>query len=394
MPATYETHLFTSESVTQGHPDKVADQISDAVLDAYLARDPGSRVACECLVATDRVVVAGEVSSRASLDLEPIVRSTVRQIGYTTPGQGFSGDESDVQVLLHEQASEIAQGVDTGGAGDQGLMFGYACDETPELMPTPIALSHRLTRRLAEARERGELAWLRPDGKAQVTVEYRGGQPHRVSAVVVSCQHDPEIPQADLHAAVRSSIIDTVIPVTLRRGTFDVFINPTGSFSQGGPAVDCGLTGRKIIVDTYGGAVPHGGGAFSGKDPTKVDRSAAYMARHIAKALVTAGLARKVVVQLAYAIGVVDPVSVFVHSYGTGEVSDTELTRLVQQVFPLSPRGIISYLDLSRPIYRPTATYGHFGRTEPGFSWEEVTQAARDLRDSLKSPRAQSNQPA
>ncbi|MCP4898433.1 MAG: methionine adenosyltransferase [bacterium] len=387
MPATPETHLFTSESVTQGHPDKVADQISDAVLDAYLARDPTSRVACECLVATDQVVVAGEVSSSASLDLEPIVRRVIRKIGYEHPGQGFSANESDVRILLHEQAAEIAAGVDTGGAGDQGLMFGYACDETPELMPTPIALSHRLTRRLAEARESGELSWLRPDGKSQVTIEYRNGQPHRVDAVVVSCQHDPDINQEEIHAAVRSSIIDTVVPVTLRRGSFSVFINPTGSFSQGGPAADCGLTGRKIIVDTYGGAVPHGGGAFSGKDPTKVDRSAAYMARHVAKALVTAGLARKVVVQLAYAIGVVDPVSVFVHSYGTGEVSNPELTRLVQQVFPLSPRGIMSYLDLSRPIYGPTASYGHFGRTEPGFSWEEVTEAARNLRDAMRPSR-------
>ncbi len=363
-------HLFTSESVTEGHPDKVADQISDAVLDACLARDPLSRVACETLVTKDNVVIAGEISDGGGIDVEAIARDTIRRIGYDRPDEGFSADTCRVQVFLQRQSGDIGRGVDTGGAGDQGLVFGYACDETPELMPLPIALAHRLARRLAGARRDGTLPWARPDGKTQVTVEYEGDTPVRVDTVVVSTQHEADVSQTEVEAAVRKHAIDAVIPRGLRDGRETVHVNPTGRFVEGGPAADTGLTGRKIVVDTYGGAAPHGGGAFSGKDPTKVDRSAAYAARQVAKSLVAAGLARRALVQLAYAIGVAEPVSVLVRTFGTSEVSEEELVGLVRRSFPLTPSGMIEALGLRAPIYLPTAAYGHFGRAEAGFPWE------------------------
>ena len=364
------SYLITSESVTEGHPDKVADQISDAILDAHLAQDPLARVACETLVAGDRVVLAGEISSNAEVDHEAVVRSLVRRIGYDRPGEVFSADTFVVEQLIRPQAREIADGVDLGGAGDQGLMFGYACDETPELMPMPIMLAHRLTRRLAEARHSGVIPWLRPDGKSQVTVEYRDGRPARVAAVVVSTQHEDGISTADIREEVRSQIIEAVVPAELLDARTEVHINPSGSFIQGGPAADAGLTGRKIIVDTYGGAAPHGGGAFSGKDPTKVDRSAAYMARHIARSLVAAGLARRALVQLSYAIGRREPVSVSVVDLASGAVPRPDLRELVLERFNLTPSGIIDHLDLRRPVFLPTASYGHFGRPDDGFTWE------------------------
>ncbi len=385
FPETHEPRLFTSESVTEGHPDKVADQISDAVLDAHLAEDPASRVACETLVTTGRVVVAGEITSSASVDVEAVVRETIRRIGYVRAGGGFDATSSRVDVLLDPQAGDIAMGVDTGGAGDQGLMFGYACDETPELMPLPIMLAHRLTRRLAEARREKVLPWLRPDGKSQVTVEYDGDRPRRVSAVVVSCQHDPEAAIERVRDGVREAVVGPVIPGELLDRSTRFHINPTGRFVEGGPQADCGLTGRKIIVDTYGGAVPHGGGAFSGKDATKVDRSAAYMTRHVAKAMVAAGLARRALVQVAYAIGVADPVSVLVESFGTGAAPDHRLAALVREIFDLRPPGIIEALQLRRPVFLPTAAYGHFGRSGPGFSWEQVDDAVRRLRSAAEA---------
>jgi len=375
--------LFTSESVTEGHPDKVADQISDAILDAHLERDPAARVACETLVTTGRVVVAGEVSSAKALspdEVEDVVRRTILEIGYDRPEDGFDGTTCTVDVLLDRQAPDIARGVDTGGAGDQGLMFGYACDETPELMPTPIVFAHRLTRRLAEARRSGELGWLRPDGKSQVTIEYHDGLPLRVDAVVVSCHHDREVDNATIHEVVRSQILAPSIPQGMLDDATTIHINPTGRFEDGGPYADCGLTGRKIIVDTYGGAAPHGGGAFSGKDATKVDRSAAYMARLAAKSVVAAGLARRCLVQLAYAIGVADPVSVYLDTFGSGEASDKELAARVREVLPLAPRGIIDRLQLRRPVFRQTAAYGHFGRSEKGFTWEQVDGVSEALR--------------
>jgi S-adenosylmethionine synthetase len=379
-----ETHLFTSESVTEGHPDKVADQISDAVLDEVLRHDPTGRVACETLVTTGMIFLAGEITSaaRAQMDFATVARRTVREIGYDRAEYGFDADHCAVVSAIDPQSPDIAQGVDTGGAGDQGLMFGYACRETEQLMPLPITLAHGLTRRLAAARRSGELPWLRPDGKSQVTVEYdEDGQPVRVHTVVVSTQHDAEVSNEE----IRRGVIDQVIRHEIRGELLDagtVFhINPTGRFVIGGPQGDCGLTGRKIIVDTYGGVGSHGGGAFSGKDPTKVDRSASYMARHIAKNLVAAGLADCAEVQLAYAIGVADPVSVHVDSFDTGALSDRRLERLVRELFPLAPRAIIDYLDLRRPIYRRTAAYGHFGRPEPDFLWESTHRAA-DLREA------------
>ena len=365
-----EPVLFTSESVTEGHPDKIADQISDAILDAALAGDPRSRVAAETLITTGLIVVAGEISTRAVLDIERIARDTVRGIGYDDPAKGFDADAARVLVTLDAQSPDIALGVDPGGAGDQGLMFGYATSETPDLMPAPIHYAHALTRRLAEARKQGELAWLRPDGKSQVTVEYRDGQVERIHTVVISTQHDASVGIGELRRAIVETVIRPALPGHLLDGRTIIHVNPTGRFVVGGPQGDAGLTGRKIIVDTYGGAGRHGGGAFSGKDPSKVDRSAAYAGRYIAKNIVAAGLAGRVELQLAYAIGVAEPVAIAVDTFGTGKVPDPEIVRAVRRVFDLTPRGIIEALDLLRPIYRETAAYGHFGR--PGCSWERT----------------------
>jgi S-adenosylmethionine synthetase len=373
--------LFTSESVTEGHPDKISDQISDAVLDAALTADPKARVACETLVTTGLVVVAGEITTDAVLDYSKIARETIREIGYTSSSFGFDCDTCAVLSALDRQSPDIAMGVDTGGAGDQGLMFGYACNETQELMPLPIQLAHQLTRRLSEARKSGELPYLRPDGKSQVTVEYRDGRPFRLDAVVISSQHADDVTNEKLRSEIQKQVIEhTVSPELLDKDT-KYHINPTGRFVTGGPKGDAGVTGRKIIVDTYGGYAPHGGGAFSGKDPTKVDRSAAYMARYIAKNIVAAGLAERCMVQLAYAIGVADPVSVYVDTQGTGRISDAALSKLVRDHFELTPRGIIESLNLRRPIYKATAAYGHFGRSEDGFTWEK-TDKAEALRTS------------
>ncbi len=372
-------HVFTSESVTEGHPDKIADQISDAVLDAVLANDPNGRVACETMVTTGMAFIAGEISTNTYVEFPQLVRETIRDIGYTRAKFGFDSETCAVISSIDPQSGDIAQGVDTGGAGDQGLMFGFACDETPELMPMPIQMAHALTRQLSEARRNEVLDWLRPDGKSQVSVEYRNGRPERIDAVVISCQHSEDIDIADLRSDVRSKIINPVIPADLVDERTNYYINPTGRFVTGGPQGDCGLTGRKIIVDTYGGVGSHGGGAFSGKDPSKVDRSASYRARHVAKNIVAAKLATRCEVQLAYAIGVVEPVSVMVDSFGTGEVEDDRLTRAVREVFDLTPRGIIAELDLLRPIYRNTAAFGHFGRKEPEFTWERIDRVD-DLR--------------
>jgi S-adenosylmethionine synthetase len=374
-------YLFTSESVSMGHPDKLADQISDGVLDAMLAQDPISRVACETLVTTVLCVIAGEITTKATVDLQQVVRDVVRSVGYTEADMGISADHCSVLVAIHEQSPDIAQGVDDNaaagkdvGAGDQGLMFGYACNDTDELMPLPIALSHRILNRLTEARKKGEVKWLRPDSKSQVTVEYDGNTPLRVDTVVVSTQHAPDVTNKE----IESFVIQKVIKPSLGEWFSDdikYHINPTGRFVVGGPHGDCGLTGRKIIVDTYGGWGRHGGGAFSGKDPTKVDRSAAYMARHIAKNIVASGLAERCEVQLAYAIGVSEPVSVHVDTEGTGQIEDARICELVREIFPLTPAGIIKYLDLRRPIYRKTASGGHFGRSEPEFTWEKTDKA-------------------
>jgi len=365
--------LFTSESVTEGHPDKIADQISDAVLDAVLAEDPYGRVACETLVTTGLVVIAGEITTTARVDFARTAREVIREIGYTRAKYGFDCDTCSVITAIDRQSPDIAAGVDTGGAGDQGLMFGFACDETPELMPLPIQLAHNLARRLAEARKTGEIAHLRPDGKSQVTVEYRDGRPHRVETVVISTQHAPEVAQEELRAEITEKIIRRTIAPELLDEETKYHINPTGRFVVGGPQGDAGLTGRKIIVDTYGGYAPHGGGAFSGKDPTKVDRSAAYMARYIAKNIVAAGLANRCLVQLAYAIGVADPVSVLIDTQGTGLIADEQLAVIVREHFSLTPAGIIEELGLRQPIYRRTASYGHFGRD--GFAWERTDRA-------------------
>ncbi len=371
-----DIHLFTSESVTEGHPDKVADQISDAVLDEVLRQDPTGRVACETLVTTGTVFLAGEITTRAYVDFPGVARRVVREIGYTKAEYGFDYATCGVLSAIDPQSPDIAQGVDTGGAGDQGLMFGFACRETHELMPLPIALAHRLTSRLAKARKSGALFWLRPDGKSQVTIEYEGTRPVRAHTVVISTQHDPEVTNEQIRAEIIEQVIKVEVPAELLDDKTIFHINPTGRFVVGGPQGDCGLTGRKIIVDTYGGYGRHGGGAFSGKDPTKVDRSACYMARHVAKNLVAAGIAERVEVQLAYAIGVVDPVSIRVDSFGTGEIGDRQMERLVREHFPLSPRGIIEELDLRRPIYQKTAAYGHFGREDTDFTWESTHHAA------------------
>jgi len=362
--------LFTSESVTEGHPDKIADQISDAILDAILADDPKGRVACETMVTTGMAFIAGEITTTTYVDIPQIVRQTIRDVGYTRAKYGFDHQTCAVMTSIDKQSSDIAMGVDTGGAGDQGLMFGFAVRETEELMPLPITLAHRLTMRLAEVRKSRELEWLRPDGKSQVTVEYEGSRPVRVEAVVVSSQHSDSVPTPEIREAIEAQVIRRVVPAHLLDERTKFHINPTGRFVTGGPQGDTGLTGRKIIVDTYGGMGRHGGGAFSGKDPTKVDRSACYMARYIAKNLVAAGLADRVEVQLAYAIGVADPVSVYVDTFGTAKVDEKRLPGLVREHFQLTPKGIMESLDLRRPIYKQTAAYGHFGRRLPEFTWE------------------------
>ena len=369
-------HLFTSESVTEGHPDKIADQISDAILDAILTQDPMARVACETLVTTGLAVVAGEITTTARVEYQDVVRAAIADVGYTRAKYGFDADTCAVLSTIHKQSPNIAQGVDTGGAGDQGLMFGYACRETEELMPLPIMLAHKLTKGLSCARRDGVLDYLRPDGKSQVTVEYDGATPVRIDAVVVSSQHSPLVTNETMRADIIEKIINRVIPADMMDAKTKVFINPTGLFVVGGPHGDAGVTGRKIIVDTYGGAAPHGGGAFSGKDPTKVDRSACYMARYIAKNVVAAGLADRALVQLAYAIGVAEPVSIMVDTQGTGRVPEETITKLVREHFKLTPRGIMEELNLRRPIYKKTAAFGHFGRTEPEFTWERADKAA------------------
>ena len=368
-------HLFTSESVTEGHPDKIADQISDSILDAILAQDPVGRVACETLVTTGLAIIAGEITTNCYVDFPKIVRETIKDVGYTRAKFGFDSETCAVLSSIHEQSPDIAQGVDPGGAGDQGLMFGYACTETDELMPLPIMLAHKLVKGLSCARRDGVMDYLRPDGKSQVTVEYDGYTPVRVDTVVVSTQHSADVTNETLRDDIAEKIVNRVIPESMRDKKTRILINPTGRFVVGGPHGDAGVTGRKIIVDTYGGAAPHGGGAFSGKDPTKVDRSACYMARYVAKNVVAAGLAERCIVQLAYAIGVAEPVSVLVDTFDTGLVDDEKISEIVRAQFKLTPRGIIETLDLRRPIYKKTAAFGHFGRNEPEFTWERTDRA-------------------
>jgi S-adenosylmethionine synthetase len=389
--ANTQRYLFTSESVTEGHPDKMADQISDAILDAVLAQDPSGRVGCETLVTTGTCIVAGEVTTTAHIDVPRVVRGTIESVGYTDAGYGFDCHTCGVHNLIQTQSPDIAMGVDTGGAGDQGMMFGYACDETTELMPLPIQLAHRLVQRLSTARRQGILAFLRPDGKSQVSVEYLDGKPKRIETVVVSAQHAPDIGIEELRREVKKQIIDVVVPSNMVDSQTKYHINPTGRFVVGGPHADTGLTGRKIIVDTYGGVGRHGGGALSGKDPTKVDRSACYMARYIAKNIVAAQLASRCEVQLAYAIGVADPVSISVNTFGTGIIPDDHFARLVRENFQLTPRGIIDALNLRRPVYRNTAAFGHFGRTEEAFTWE-ATDKAHALRDQVGAAAAGAGQ--
>jgi S-adenosylmethionine synthetase len=373
-------YLFTSESVTEGHPDKIADQISDSILDAILAQDPAGRVACETLVTTGLAMIAGEITTSCYVDFPRIVRQTIKDVGYTRAKYGFDSETCAVLSSIHEQSPDIAQGVDPGGAGDQGLMFGYACTETEELMPLPIMLAHKLVKGLSCARRDGLLEYLRPDGKSQVSVEYDNGRPVRVDTVVLSAQHSASVSNETLREDLTEHIVKRVIPAEMMDKQTRILINPTGRFVVGGPHGDAGVTGRKIIVDTYGGAAPHGGGAFSGKDPTKVDRSACYMARYVAKNIVAAGLAERCMVQLAYAIGVAEPVSVLVDTEGTGQVPDEKLSEVVRRNFTLTPRAIIETLDLRRPIYKKTAAFGHFGRSEPEFTWERTDKA-----DALKA---------
>src|SRR6266853_281009 len=388
------SYLFTSESVSEGHPDKVADQISDAVLDAILAQDKTSRVAAETLVKDNMVVLAGEITTGARVNFSEVVRKTVKRIGYNDPTIGFDTHTCTVIVAYGEQSKDIAQGVDEGkglelahGAGDQGLMFGYACDETPQLMPLPIYLAHRLVERQSEVRRDGRLPWLRPDAKSQVTIKYTDGKPDSIETVVLSTQHQPGLTHKQIEEAVIEQIVKPVLPKNLVKGQIKYLVNPTDSFEISGPKGDCGLTGRKIIVDTYGGSAPHGGGAFSGKDPSKVDRSAAYAARYVAKNIVAAGLASRCLVQISYAIGVARPTSVMVTTHGSGKLSDERLSELVQKHFDLRPKGIIQMLDLLRPIYEKTAAYGHFGRDEPEFSWEATDKARALAADSgIKQP--------
>ena len=374
-----ESYLFTSESVTEGHPDKIADQISDAILDAILEKDPHGRVACETLVTTGLVFVAGEITTTCYIDIPKIARQTLKEIGYNQASYGIDYKSCSVITSINEQSPDIAQGVDKDGAGDQGMMFGYATTETPELMPLPIVLAHRLTRRLAEVRKKKILPYLRPDGKSQVTVEYENGTPKAVKAVVISAQHSPEVEVEDIEDEIIEKVIKPCIPEQYRDEEMSYHINPTGAFKIGGPQADTGLTGRKIIVDTYGGVGSHGGGCFSGKDPTKVDRSASYMARYIAKNIVAAGIAQKCEVQLAYVIGEREPISLMVDTFGTGKIPESKIRQLIQNNFDLTPRGIIEKLDLLRPIYKKTACYGHFGRNEKEFTWERT-----DLAQSLK----------
>ncbi len=381
-------HYFTSESVTEGHPDKIADQISDAILDAVLRDDPTGRVACETLVTTGLAFIAGEISTRTYVDFPSVVRHTIKDIGYTRAKFGFDYETCAVISSIDPQSPDIAQGVDTGGAGDQGLMFGFAVRETEELMPLPLTLAHRLVQRLSEARRNGEMDFLRPDGKSQVTVEYEGTRPISVETIVVSTQHAEAMKHPELREAIIEEIIKPVVPAELLRPDTKFHVNPTGRFVIGGPQGDTGLTGRKIIVDTYGGSAPHGGGAFSGKDPTKVDRSAAYMARYIAKNVVAAGLAERALIQLAYAIGVADPVSVHCETYSTGRVPEKKIVELIREHFPLTPRGIIERLDLRRPIYKATAAFGHFGRNLPDFTWEKTDLAPALARAAGIEPAA------
>src|SRR5689334_4046675 len=369
-------HLFTSESVTEGHPDKSADQISDSILDAILTEDPASSVSCETLVTTALALVAGEITTKAVIDYQQVARNTITEVGYTRGKFGFDAETCAVLSSSHRQSPDIAMGVDTGGAGDQGLMFGFACTETDELMPLPIMLAHKLVKGLSCLRRDGTLDYLRPDGKSQVTVEYEGTRPVRVDAVVVSSQHSPLVTNETMREDIVDKIVKRVVPAEMMDKDTKVYVNPTGRFVVGGPHGDAGVTGRKIIVDTYGGAAPHGGGAFSGKDPTKVDRSACYVARYVAKNVVAAGLADRCQVQLAYAIGVAEPVSVMVHTEGTGRVPEERITELVREHFKLTPRGIMEELDLRRPIYKKTAAFGHFGRSEPEFTWERTDKAA------------------
>ncbi len=380
--ADKQVTIFTSESVTEGHPDKIADQISDAVLDAVLEQDPYGRVACEVLVTTGLCIVAGEITTNCYVDVPRVARRTIYEIGYTDAAYGFDASTCGVLNAIQPQSPDIAMGVDPGGAGDQGMMFGYACDETPELMPLPIMMAHKLVERLSEVRKAGTLDFLRPDGKSQVSVEYVGGVPKRIDAVVVSTQHSDSVSTETLRAEVKRHVIDPVVSEEMVDFGTRYHINPTGRFVIGGPHGDTGLTGRKIIVDTYGGMGRHGGGAFSGKDPTKVDRSACYMARYIAKNVVAAGLARRCEVQLAYAIGVADPVSVNCNTFGTGVADETRIVKLIREHFPLTPKGIIEYLKLRRPVYRKTAAFGHFGRTGEGFTWE-ATDKAEALKGAL-----------
>ncbi len=375
MSQGLKNFLFTSESVTEGHPDKIADQISDAVLDEVMRQDPKGRVACETLVTTGLAVVAGEITTTAHVDYDDLVRSTIRGVGYDRAKYGYDSDTCAVMCTVKRQSPDIAMGVDTGGAGDQGLMFGFACDETPELMPMPIQLAHQLTFKLSEIRKSQKVDFLRPDGKSQVTIEYRNGKPVRVDAVVISTQHCETVSNDDLRNAILEYVIKPVVPVAMLDKNTKYYINPTGRFVIGGPMGDAGLTGRKIIVDTYGGYSRHGGGAFSGKDPSKVDRSACYMARYIAKNVVAAGLASKAEVQLAYAIGVAEPVSVMVDSFGTATIPEEKITEVVRETFQLTPKAIIETLDLRRPIYKDTAAYGHFGRKGSGFTWEKTDRA-------------------
>ena len=385
MTSKLKTYLFTSESVTEGHPDKVADQISDAILDAILAKDPNARVACETLVTTGLAFVAGEITTSCYVEIPKIVRSMIREIGYDNPAFGFDYNTCAVVTSIQGQSPDIALGVDTGGAGDQGMMFGYATDETPEFMPLPISLAHKLTRRVAELRKNKKIPYLRPDGKSQVTVEYLDGRPVRVDTVVLSVHHLPQAKSKDIAADMKKLVIEKVIPAQYLDKKTRIFINPTGRFEVGGPQADTGVTGRKIIADTYGGVGSHGGGAFSGKDPTKVDRSASYMARYIAKNIVAAKLARKCEIQVAYAIGVAQPVSIMINTFNTGRLSNDELRKLIMKNFDLTPGGIIRDLKLRRPIFKRTAAYGHFGRNEEGFTWEEIDKVSALRRHSERA---------
>jgi S-adenosylmethionine synthetase len=375
--------LFTSESVTEGHPDKIADQISDAILDCVMAEDPKGRVACETLVTTGAAIIAGEITTDCYVDFTKVVRDTIREVGYTRAKFGFDADTCAIISTVQEQSPDIAMGVDTGGAGDQGMMFGYACRDTEELMPMPITLAHKLVKKVSELRRSGVLDWARPDGKSQVTIEYIDNKPVRVDAIVLSIQHSPSVDQARIAADLKDHVIPKIVPKAFIDAKTKFYFNPTGKFEIGGPHGDTGLTGRKIIVDTYGGWAPHGGGAFSGKDPTKVDRSASYMTRYIAKNLVASGVCERAQIQIAYAIGVADPVSILVDTFGTGRVDEAKMLKVVREIFNLTPKGIIESLILRRPIYKKTAAFGHFGRDEEGFTWEKTDKAA-EIKKALE----------